>query len=70
MNGRIQSNGAPRRNRTGTPIQEQDFESCASTNSARGAQIFKFELGMLGEYSIAAGQVNQEDGQNPFFDQA
>ncbi len=37
-------NGAPRRNRTGTPIQEQDFESCASTNSARGAQIFKFEL--------------------------
>jgi len=24
---------------------------------------------MLGEYSIAAGKVNQEDGQTPFFGQ-
>jgi transposase-like protein len=31
-------NGAPRRNRTGTPLREWDFESHASTNSARGAR--------------------------------
>lgn len=30
--------GAPRRNRTGTPLREWDFESHASTNSARGAR--------------------------------
>ena len=29
--------GAPRQNRTGTPLRERDFESRASTNSARGA---------------------------------
>ena len=31
--------GAPRQNRTGTPLRELDFESSASTNSARGATV-------------------------------
>ena len=31
--------GAPRRNRTGTLLPERDFESRASTSSARGAIV-------------------------------
>lgn len=36
-----QKDGAPRRNRTGTPLRERDFESRASTSSARGASKYK-----------------------------
>ena len=35
---RGKQDGAPRRNRTGTPLRERDFESRASTSSARGAR--------------------------------
>lgn len=35
----------------------------------RGTNI-QIRTGMMGEYSIATGQVNQEDGQTPFFGQA
>ena len=31
--------GAPRQNRTGTLLRERDFESRASTSSARGARV-------------------------------
>ena len=33
--------GAGGRNRTGTPIQEQDFKSCVSTNSTTPATEFE-----------------------------
>jgi hypothetical protein len=34
--------GAPKENRTPTPIQKSDFESDASTSSAIGAIIIKY----------------------------
>ena len=38
-----QNSGAPRQNRTGTLLRELDFESSASTNSARGATLVRKE---------------------------